>query len=453
MRKKNLYLKKRQSHIEKDEIEINMKEIISKVIKFILFFLFLIKILHIKNSKKQFLPKSLSNATIHNNTKPFNDNNNINIYTKFNNVSLIDGKLIWKNQTSLNDDQIKEEIKEYNQINISFNNPNDFIKRENPLISLVITLYNQEEFINRIYYSIQRQDMKDIEIIFVDDASTDNSSNIVKELMEKDKRIVYLKNDINKRAYLTRNYGILNAKGDYILVIDPDDILLNNILSKAYETAKKFNLDIVHFYIMMGYFTNSNVRKNFKYKSGILSNNSEIRDFFYNGNGKNLVDKLIKREVYQKSVGFMKKEFIDGDYHINDDYTLLFGVMHYAETYGFLEQIGYFYIARPPGPNHYRAALNRTNDLIYSICNVMKYLYVQSDNNTFEKTKVAYKYFQMGFREFGTRIQYLTSGFDYILNVFDLYLNSSFFNEEQKKSINSYKEKIIERKNQLNITY
>ena len=127
----------------------------------------------------------------------------------------------------------------------------------------------------------------------------------------------------------------------------------------------------------MGYFNDSNVRKNFKYKSGILSNNSEIRDFFYNGMSKNLVDKLIKREIYQKSVGFMKKEFIDGDYHINDDYTLFFGVMHYAETYGFLEQIGYFYIARPPGPNHYRAALNRTNDLIYSICNVMEYFYVQ----------------------------------------------------------------------------
>ena len=149
----------------------------------------------------------------------------------------------------------------------------------------------------------------------------------------------------------------------------------------------------------------------------------------------------------------MRNEFSNGDYHINDDYTALFGVVHYAETYGFLEQIGYFYIARPPGPNHYRAALNRTNDLIYSICNVMKYFYFQSDNNTLEKVNVAYKYFNSAFREFGGRIQYLTSGFDYILDVFNLYLNCSFFNQEQKNNINGFKKKIVNRKNQLNLTY
>ena len=145
----------------------------------------------------------------------------------------------------------------------------------------------------------------------------------------------------------------------------------------------------------------------------------------------------------------MRNEFSNGDYHINDDYTALFGVVHYAETYGFLEQIGYFYIARPPGPNHYRAALNRTNDLIYSICNVMKYFYFQSDNNTLEKVNVAYKYFQKSFKEFGNRIKYLTEGFDFILDSFDIYLNSSFFDNIQKRYINIFKSKIIDRKNQI----
>ena len=68
--------------------------------------------------------------------------------------------------------------------------------------------------------------------------------------MEKDKRIIYLKNDINKRAYYSRNRGILESKGEYIIVIDSDDILINNILIKSYETAKKFDLDIVQFSII-----------------------------------------------------------------------------------------------------------------------------------------------------------------------------------------------------------
>ena len=304
MSMKYLKLKKKKSYIKNKLKEIDLSEVISGMIKFS-FFLFFIIIIVIKKTKKQDLSMLLDNKIINN-----------SIYKENNNVSFINGQLIWMNETSKKEDKIKEEIKEYNQINISFDNPNDFIKRKNPLISLVITLYNQQEFIDRVYYSIQRQDMKDIEIIFVDDASTDNSAKRVKELMEKDKRIVYLKNDINRRAFYTRNIGILNAKGEYILVIDPDDILLNNILSKAYQTAKKYDLDIVQFYIMMGYFDVPAVRKNLKYKSGILRNNSEIRDFFYNGLSKNLVDKLIKREIYQKSVGFMRKEFSNGDYHI-----------------------------------------------------------------------------------------------------------------------------------------
>ena len=155
--------------------------------------------------------------------------------------------------------------------------------------------------------------------------------------------------------------------------------------------------------------------------------------------------------MYLKAINFMDKQFLDGDYHINDDYTLFFGVIHYAQSYGFLEQIGYFYIARPPGPNHYRVALNRTNDLFFSVCNVLKYFYYQSENNTFEKTSVAYKYFQTSFREFGSKIKDITKGFDFILNVFDIYLNSNFLNQQQKNYIDGFKTKIIARKNQLGL--
>ena len=119
---------------------------------------------------------------------------------------------------------------------------------------LVITLYNQAKYLKLFYTSIQIQELKDIEIIFVDDASNDNTSSIINKLMEKDKRIIYLKNNINKRTFYSRNRGILEAKGEYILIIDPDDLLINNILIKAYETAKKYDLDIVQFYVIAGFF-------------------------------------------------------------------------------------------------------------------------------------------------------------------------------------------------------
>ena len=57
--------------------------------------------------------------------------------------------------------------------------------------------------------------------------------------------LIYLKNKINKRQYYSISRGILQSKGEYILSIDPDDYLLNNILLKAYETAKNYDLDIL----------------------------------------------------------------------------------------------------------------------------------------------------------------------------------------------------------------
>ena len=63
----------------------------------------------------------------------------------------------------------------------------------------------------------------------MDDESTDNTSLIIKDLIEKDKRIIYLKNDVNKKAFYSRNKGIF--KGEYIIIIDSDDLLLNNIYS------------------------------------------------------------------------------------------------------------------------------------------------------------------------------------------------------------------------------
>ena len=86
---------------------------------------------------------------------------------------------------------IKKQIKNYrNQIKINFDEAKDFIRREKSKISLIITLYNQRNFIKYTYSFIQNQNLKDLEIIFIDDASMDNSCKLIKKLMKKDKRII-----------------------------------------------------------------------------------------------------------------------------------------------------------------------------------------------------------------------------------------------------------------------
>ena len=68
----------------------------------------------------------------------------------------------------------------------------------------------------------------------------DNSRKLIKKLMKKDKRIIYINNKDNKGSFYSRNVGVLFSKGEYILINDPDDFLLNYILFKAYKISKLF---------------------------------------------------------------------------------------------------------------------------------------------------------------------------------------------------------------------
>ena len=123
-----------------------------------------------------------------------------------------------------------------------------FRKRNSPKISVVIPLYNRELFLIRFLRTIQCQNFQDIEIIFIDDYSSDNSIKIIEENKKDDERILLLKNKKNKGTFANRNLGALYAKGKYLIIPDPDDIILNhNILTICYKLAEKYNYEIIRF--------------------------------------------------------------------------------------------------------------------------------------------------------------------------------------------------------------
>ena len=348
-------------------------------------------------------------------------------------------------------ENLKEDIKNSKSISISYENKTHFYKRENPKISIIITVYNQGHYIKTSYAFIQKQEFKDIEIIFVDDSSSDNSSLIIKELIKFDKKIIYLKNSINKKQFYSINLGVLFSKGEYILSIDPDDLILNNILLKAYKTAKYYNLEILQFYML----NNMTLWKSVKYKSGIICSNKNIRNIFYFGLTRNLPDKLIRRTIFIKSIKFMKKELYNLDYHIHTDDTIFFGLIHFAKSYGFLEEIGYFYNQDPN--RRPKEIIKKNNSIIInedfrSLFNIMKYFIIQSDNNTLEKNNIPYKFFKTYLKYFENVINYINKGFEFYIEVLNLYIDCPFFTKEKKDEINNLKKKIIIREFQMNNT-
>ena len=354
------------------------------------------------------------------------------------------GELLWNNERNLYAQKIRREINSYkNDLTLSYKNKEDFIKRENPKISLVIPVYNKENFLIPLYKSIQNQSLKDIEIIFVDDNSNDNSVNLIHEFMKEDKRIVLIRHEKNYRTFYSRNEGAKYAKGKYIIFIDPDDLIVNNILEKSYVTAEKYNLDIVQFYFLMGNFKITKLSTEFKYKSGILYQ-PQIKEIFYYGQTRNLWDKLIKKDIFIKSMQFMDEEYKKERYEIHDDDAVFYGIIKMAQSYGFLEQIGYFYnIKIPDSTTKTKFNSNKINNIFKALFTIMKFYYKQSDENRKEKFMVGYQFFYSKVYIYKNYIQYMDEGFELVLEVLNLYIKSPYILKYEKYFLQLFKDKVM----------
>jgi len=96
------------------------------------------------------------------------------------------------------------------------------------LISVIVPNYNNENFISFCLNSILSQSYRNIEIIVVDDKSTDKSTNIIKEYSRRDRRIKLIRNEVNKGVAICRDMGIRLSEGTWITTLDSDDIYLSD---------------------------------------------------------------------------------------------------------------------------------------------------------------------------------------------------------------------------------
>jgi len=113
-------------------------------------------------------------------------------------------------------------------------------------VSVVIPTYNRAELIIRAIRSVQVQTHPVAEIIIIDDASTDNTESVIKEIVADDPRVVYLRHDKTKGAQAARNTGIRRANSEWIAFLDSDDEWLPEKLEKQFEAVNSNHSSIVH---------------------------------------------------------------------------------------------------------------------------------------------------------------------------------------------------------------
>lgn len=136
-------------------------------------------------------------------------------------------------------------------------------------VSVVMPIYNAYDYLRPALDSILDQTLAEIEIICVDDGSTDSSLEVLKEYQKRDERIRII-TETNAGPALARNNGMRRARGEFVAFLDADDFLEPSFLEKLYTLAKKDNLDIA-----LSRYDIYNM-KSAKFESAVSADNSDI---------------------------------------------------------------------------------------------------------------------------------------------------------------------------------
>lgn len=129
-----------------------------------------------------------------------------------------------------------------------------------PKISIIIPIYNSEKYLQKCLQSCFEQNYKNLEIICINDGSTDASKQIIHKFQEENSNLLYLENRSPHGAGFCRNQGIDRAGGDYLMFLDSDDMYTPNICAEVAALAQKHQPDIIEFPFMLCDENGQNVR-------------------------------------------------------------------------------------------------------------------------------------------------------------------------------------------------
>lgn len=175
------------------------------------------------------------------------------------------------------------------------------MNEHNPLISIIIPVYNTEKYLIECLESVVNQKFKNIEIIIVNDCSLGNCDEILYEYKNKFENLKLIKHNYNMGLFQTRLTGIKNSSGKYIMHLDSDDFLCNNILYHIYNLVKRKDYDIIFYDVIL---TDGKIEIPFddwfKIPLYPLCKNECIIEYFINGLNHTMWAKVYRRDLILK---------------------------------------------------------------------------------------------------------------------------------------------------------
>lgn len=212
------------------------------------------------------------------------------------------------------------------------------------MVSIIIPIYNQERYLRKCVNSCLNQTYRDIEIILVNDASTDRSLEICEAYLKQDSRIRLIDKKTNEGVEKARFSGLEIARGEYITFLDSDDWFLDSdIILKAHTTAIKHNSDVVEMG-MVRCFENGGwiKRKMHRSYSGCLIQPELYNEYFLSYFGKNILNVNMCGKIYRSSI-IKEANILPFGLTMGEDEAFNLCLFPYIAIYTVLSDFGYAY--------------------------------------------------------------------------------------------------------------
>ncbi|MDV3752677.1 glycosyltransferase family 2 protein [Elizabethkingia anophelis] len=209
----------------------------------------------------------------------------------------------------------------------------------NPFVSVIVPVYNVQEYIVKCVNSLLGQTCKNIEYIFIDDCSTDNSFQILSDIISRRETAEYniqiIRHEQNKGVATARNTGLSLAKGKYMASIDPDDWIDSDMLEKMYNLAEDRNADIV----WCDYYNEYKDHRDYITQKCNETPLAGLEGMLTSRLLGGMCNKLILRDLFIRH----QIRFPDG-LNICEDLRVCVQLFYYAERVAYIEKAFYHYV-------------------------------------------------------------------------------------------------------------
>ncbi|WP_027108694.1 glycosyltransferase family 2 protein [Lacticigenium naphthae] len=256
------------------------------------------------------------------------------------------------------------------------------------LVSVIIPVYNAEEYIKKTIESVLAQTFQNIELILVDDGSTDKSKSIIETLVETDSRVYYFYQK-NAGAPAARNYGISKSKGDFIYLIDSDDELNTEAIENMLFSFENKEVDLV-----VGQYQHMNEKGTLGKKEDFGYTDTKLLEVSDNLKELAFVPPFPGNKMYRTNV-IKDNNIYFANVKIAQDLNFYLKVLLHVRKIQFVKEVVYYYRFREGSiSNTYTKSIL---DIRPSIENVEKYYKMNEnyDKQLFDNIKYLYYSYQL----------------------------------------------------------